>query len=271
MAGLARSTYYYHLAGLSKPDKHAALKAAITESFERSKHCYGYRQVRLDLQAAGWMVSNKLVLKLMRVLGLRSKVRRRKKYVSYQGDRGKIAANLLDRTFVIDRPDTVYVSDVTEFAVAGRKLYLSPIMDLHDRTILSYSLSVSPTVAFTVASLKEALGDRQFHKKLLVHTDQGLQYQHAQWQAVLKDHGAVQSMSRKGNCYDNAIMENFFGQLKTEMFYGRHFHSVEELAEEIRAHIHWYNTKRRQTRLSGLAPMEYRHHARQHKAKLETN
>ncbi len=261
VAGLARSTYYYQLKCLDKPDKHADLKAAIADSFKESKACYGYRQVRLDLQAQGWTVSKKLVRKLMKELGMKSKVRRRKKYSSYQGATGKTAPNLLDRQFDVPQPDTAYVSDVTEFAVAGCKLYLSPVMDLFDRSILSYTFSTSPTTAFTARSLEMALGDRQFNKKLLVHTDQGMHYQHSLWRKLLAEHGAVQSMSRKGNCYDNAVMENFFGQLKTEAFYGERFESVDELAAVLEAHISWYNMKRRQERLKGMAPMEYRHYA----------
>ncbi|WP_417366538.1 IS3 family transposase [Glutamicibacter arilaitensis] len=199
VAGLARSTYYYQLKCLDKPAKHADLKSAIADSFKESKACYGYRKVRLDLQAQGWKVSKKLVLKLMKELGLKSKVRRRKKYSSYQGNTGKTAPNLLERQFEVAQPDTVYVSDVTEFAVAGCKLYLSPVMDLFDRSILSYTFSTSPTTAFTASSLEMALGNRQFDKKLLVHTDQGIHYQHFSWRELLAEHGAVQSMSRKGN------------------------------------------------------------------------
>lgn len=261
VADLARSTYYYQLKCLGKLDKNAELKAAIADSFTESKACYGYRKVRLDLQAQGWKVSKKLVLKLMKELGLKSKVRRRKKYSSYQGATGKTAPNLLERQFEVAQPDTAYVSDVTEFAVAGCKLYLSPVMDLFDRSILSYTFSTSPSTAFTARSLEMALGDRQFNKKLLVHTDQGMHYQHSSWRKLLADHGAVQSMSRKGNCYDNAVMENFFGQLKTEAFYGERFESLDELAAVIEAHIGWYNLKRRQERLKGMAPMEYRHYA----------
>ncbi|WP_343883986.1 IS3 family transposase, partial [Glutamicibacter uratoxydans] len=258
IAGLARSTYYYQVKALARPDRHAELKTVVKKEFDRNHARYGYRQIRLVLLARGWKVSKKLVLKLMRQLGIASKVRRRKKYSSYQGEAGKIAENLLDRQFEVDTPDTVYASDVSEFPVTGRKLYLSPIMDLCDRSIISFTLSTSPTTAFTTESLARALGDRQFEKKLLVHTDQGFHYRHWSWRNLLAEHGAVQSMSRKGNCYDNAVMENFFGQLKTEMFYGERFESVAELAVAIEDYIAWYNMERRQERLKGMAPMEYR-------------
>ena len=214
----------------------------------------------MDLRAQGWNVGRKLVRKLMRLLGFQSKARPKRRYNSYQGEQGKIAENLLARHFDVDTPDTVYVSDVTEFRVEQGKLYLSPIMDLFDHSILSFTLASSPTTAFTNGSLAQALDSRDFGKKLLVHTDQGVQYQHQSWKNLLEEHGAVQSMSRKGNCYDNAVMENFFGHLKSEMFHGERFRDLEELKAEIEAYIDWYNTNRRQGRLKGMTPMEYRCH-----------
>ena len=147
----------------------------------------------------------------------------------------------------MEAPDTVNVSDVTEFRVDQRKLYLSPMMDLFDHSILSYTITSSPTTAFNSQSLAEALGSRDFGKKLLVHTDQGFQHQHQSWKRLLEEHGAVQSMSRKGNCFDNSVMENFFGRLKSEMFYGEHFADLEELKAAIEAYIDWYNVSRRHT------------------------
>lgn len=257
---MAKSTYYYQLQRLNQEDQYSELKAAITTSFDGSKHRYGYRRVLLDLRAGGWAVGKKLVRKLMRDLGYRSKARLRRRYNSYRGEQGKIVKNLLDRQFTVQAPDTVYVSDVTEFRVGQSKLYLSPVMDLFDHSILSFTLATSPTTAFTKESLAKALGQRAFGKKLLVHTDQGFQYQHSSWRRLLDEHGAVQSMSRKGNCFDNSVMENFFGHLKSEMFHGERFADLDELRVEIEAYIQWYNLKRRQIRLKGMAPMEYRCH-----------
>ncbi|MGQ3385011.1 IS3 family transposase [Glutamicibacter sp. TV12E] len=259
-AGLARSTYYYHLKLMDQADPHAELKTAITTSFETSKRRYGYRRVHMDLRAEGWNVGRKLVRKLMRLLGFQSKARPKRRYNSYQGEQSKIAENLLQRQFDVEAPDTVYVSDVTEFRVDQRKLYLSPIMDLFDHSIRSYTIASSPTTAFTSQSLALALGSRDFNKKLLVHTDQGFQYQHQSWKRLLEEHGAVQSMSRKGNCFDNSVMENFFGHLKSEMFHGEHFADYEELKVEVEVYIDWYNSSRRKERLKGMTPMEYRCH-----------
>mgnify|MGYP000944761639 FL=1 len=121
------------------------------------KHCYGYRRVHSELRKRGWEGNHKLVYKLMDQMGLKSKVRSRKKYNSYQGQTSHIAENLLDRNFTPEQPNTVWVSDVTEFRVSGTKVYLLPIMDLSDRSILAHELSTSPSTKFTSTSLKNAI------------------------------------------------------------------------------------------------------------------
>ena len=150
---MPRSTFFYHQKRLSEPDKHAALKQAIRESFKRNKHRYGYRRVLLDLRNQGWVVNHKLVHKLMREMGLRAKIRQRRPYVSYAGTINRIADNKLDRNFTPDTPNTAFVSDVTEFRVAGRRVYLSPVMDLFDRSIVAHTVATSPTTSFTTDSL----------------------------------------------------------------------------------------------------------------------
>ncbi|WP_408927420.1 IS3 family transposase [Corynebacterium marquesiae] len=257
-AGMARSTFFYHQKRLSDPDKHAALKDAIRGSFERNKYRYGYRRVLLDLRNQGWVVNHKLVYKLMREMGLRAKVRQRRPYVSYNGTISHIADNTLDRKFTPDKPNTVFVSDVTEFRVAGRKVYLSPVMDLFDRSIVAHTVATSPSTAFTADSLTKTIKTCAPEPGWMMHTDQGFQYQHSSWRNLIHDNGGVQSMSRKANCYDNAVMENFFGHLKTEMYHGEVFDTVAEFNQAIDEYIQWYNTERIQQRLKGLTPMQYR-------------
>ena len=257
-AGIPRSTFFYHQKRLREPDKHAALKAAIRESFERNKHRYGYRRVLLDLRNKGWVVNHKLVFKLMREMGLRAKIRQRRPYVSYAGTISRIADNKLERNFTPDEPNTFFVSDVTEFRVAGRKVYLSPVMDLYDRSIVAHSVATSPSTAFTADSLSKAIAACGPEPGWMIHTDQGFQYQHTSWRNLIHDNGGVQSMSRKANCYDNAVMENFFGHLKTEMYHGEVFDTVAEFNQAIDEYIEWYNTERVQQRLKGLTPMQYR-------------
>ena len=257
-AGIPRSTFFYHQKRLSQSDKHAAVKDAIRESFERNKHRYGYRRVLLDLRNQGWVVNHKLVYKLMREMGLRAKIRRRRPYVSYAGTISHIADNKLDRKFTPDRPNAVFVSDVTEFQVAGRKIYLSPVMDLFDRSIVAHTVATSPSTAFTADSLSKAIAVCAPEPGWMMHIDQGFHCQHSSWRNLIDDNGGVQSMSRKANCYDNAVMENFFGHLKTEMYHGEAFDTVTDLTQAIDEYIQWYNTKRIQQRLKGLTPTQYR-------------
>ena len=257
-AGMARSTFFYHQKRLTAPDKHAELKQAIRDSFQRNKHRYGYRRVLLDLRNQGWVVNHKLVYKLMRAMGLKAKIRQRRPYISYTGTISYIAENTLERNFTPDRLNTVFVSDVTEFKVAGRKVYLSPVMDLFDRSIVAHTVATSPSTAFTSASLAQAIKACAPEPGWMIHTDQGFQYKHSSWRTLISQHQGVQSMSRKGNCYDNAVMENFFGHLKTEMYHGEAFDTVAEFNQAIDEYIRWYNTERIQQRLKGLTPMQYR-------------
>jgi putative transposase len=243
---LARSTFFYHQARFQAPDPQEALKAAVTEIFEKNHGRYGHRRIHTELLKHGWRTAKKTVLKLMRSLRLVCKVRRRKRYASYRGEQGTVAPNLK------------WATDVTEFSVGDRKLYLSPVMDLFDRQIISYSIGSSPNLELTNASLRDALACLEDGQQPLVHSDQGFQYQHASWRALLESAGAVQSMSRKGNCYDNAVIENFFGHLKEELFHHVRFLSTDALATQLNEYIRWYNTERISTKLEGLSPVQYR-------------
>ncbi|WP_364403201.1 IS3 family transposase [Pseudarthrobacter sp. LMD1-1-1.1] len=258
VAGLARSTFFYHQAKLNGPDARESLKAAITGIFTKNHGRYGHRRIHIELLRQGWKVAKKTVLKLMRSLRLVCKVRSRKRYNSYQGEQGIVAPNLLKRQFEADAPNHKWVTDVTEFSVGDKKLYLSPIMDLFDRQIISYTIGTSPNLELANASLRGALVTLKNGQKPLVHSDQGFQYQHNSWRTLLANAGAEQSMSRKANCYDNAVMENFFGHLKEELFHRVHFLSTDALAAALCDYIHWYNTERISTKLMGLSPVQYR-------------
>lgn len=258
ITGLARSTFFYHQARLQAPDPREALKAKVMETFEKNHGRYGHRRIHTEMVKQGWTIAKKTVLKLMRAMRLVCKVRRKKRYSSYKGDQGKVAPNVLNRKFEADDPNRKWVTDVTEFRVGDRKLYLSPIMDLFDRQIISHTISSSPNLQLTNASLREALNCLEHGQRPLVHSDQGFQYQHASWRTLLEGAGAVQSMSRKANCYDNAVMENFFGHLKEELFHRVRFLSTDALTAALHEYIHWYNTERISTKLKGLSPAQYR-------------
>jgi putative transposase len=258
VSGLARSTFFYHQARLLAPDPQETLKTAIMDIFTKNHGRYGHRRIHTELLKQGWTIAKKTVLKLMRVLGLVCKVRRKKRYNSYKGEQGAVAANLLNREFDATAPNQKWVTDVTEFSVGDRKLYLSPVMDLFDRQIISYSIGLSPNLELTNSSLRDALATLDGGQKPLVHSDQGFQYQHTSWRRLLEGAGAVQSMSRKGNCYDNAVMENFFGHLKEELFHHVRFLNTDALAAALHEYIRWYNNERISTKLEGLSPVQYR-------------
>jgi len=257
VAGLARSTFFYHQARLDRPDPHAELKEAVTATFEENRR-RGHRVVHRALRKAGWRIAKKTVLKLMRELDLVCLIRRRRRYVSYQGEVGKIADNVLNREFTAPAPNQKWVTDVTEFRVGDRKVYLSPVMDLFDRQIISYAVGTSPNLELTNSSLRDALATVGEGQAPLVHSDQGFQYQHKSWRRLLTDAGATQSMSRKANCHDNAVIESFFGHLKEEMFHHTRYLSVEALTIALDDYITWFNTSRGHTHCEGLSPVQYR-------------
>ena len=181
-----------------------------------------------------------------------------KKYNSYKGEQGKIAPNVLQRNFKSDAPNQKWATDVTEFNVSGNKLYLSPIIDLFNGEIISYNLSERPVFAQITDMLKKGLKKIKNTENIILHSDQGWQYQMKAYQNILKEKGIVQSMSRKGNCLDNAVIENFFGTIKSEMFYTRKFGSIQELKKEIVKYIHYYNNDRIRLNLKGKSPVQYR-------------
>ena len=209
----------------------------------------------------GYAINHKTVLKLMNTLGLKGKQRKNDKYHSYKGEVGKVAANLLKRDFYAAKPFEKLTTDVTQFKIGDEKVYLSPVMDLYNREIVSYSISTSPNLC----QIREML-DGLFEKlpsdaTPVFHSDQGWQYQHAEYQRLLSEHNITQSMSRKGNCMDNGAMENFFGRLKVEMFYGEKFKSVNTFIDELKNYIHYYNNDRISTKLKGMSPVQYRTHS----------
>ncbi|WP_240691577.1 IS3 family transposase [Amycolatopsis nivea] len=258
VAGLARSTFFYHQARPDRPDPHAGLKAAIAEAFEAARGRYGHRRVHAVLVRAGWRVAKKTVRTLMNALGLVCQVRRPRRRRSWPGQPGTAAENLLNREFAADAPDTKWVTDVTEFRIGDRKLYLSPVIDLFDRSVVAYACGPSPTLELTNSSLRAAIATLPAGARPLVHSDQGFQYQHASWRTLLADAGLTQSMSRRATCLDNAVAENFFGHLKEELFHHTKFDTVDTFITALHDYIDWYNTTRISTTLQGLSPAEYR-------------
>jgi putative transposase len=258
VAGVARSTFFYHQERLKRPDPHADLNAAIQSAFARAKGRYGYRRVHREMVKAGWRVAKKTILKHMRALGLVCHVRRRRRFTTYRGEISPAAPNLLNRAFTATAPNQTWVTDITEFRVGDEKLYLSPVMDLFDRQIIAFTTGRSPSVALTTNALRSAISTITPDEHPLVHSDQGFHYQHGAWKRLLAEAGATPSMSRKGNCLDNAVIESFFGHLKTELVSPANCTSIADLERAITDYIAWYNQERTSATLKGLSPVQYR-------------
>ena len=242
-ARLARSTYYYQLKQLDGFDKDKELKTEIQAIYNDHKGNYGYRRVTLELRNRGFVVNHKRVQRLMKVLGLTARIRRKRKYSSYQGEIGKKAENLIQRRFEASKPMEKCYTDVTEFAIPNstQKLYLSPNLE-------------------QVKTMLEQAFTEKHYGNTILHSDQGWQYQHDSYHQFLESKGIQASMSRKGNSPDNGMMESFFGILKSEMFYGyeRSFQSLNQLEQAIVDYIDYYNNKRIKVKLKGLSPVQYR-------------
>ena len=260
IAQLPRATFYYHLKRLNRPDKYEAVKAEITVIYHENKGRYGYRRITTELHKRNFSLNHKTVQRLMKELGLVCRVRM-KKYRSYKGEVGKIAPNLLNRNFHADKPNQKWVTDVTEFSLFGEKLYLSPILDLHSSDLVSYTISSRPVLSMVTTMLEKAFEKIPDGTGLILHSDQGWQYQHKQYQQILREKGIRQSMSRKGNCLDNALIENFFGLLKSELLYLQKFDSMEHFKQELIAYLDYYNNHRIKAKLKGLPPALHRQQA----------
>ncbi|MFR7819921.1 IS3 family transposase [Candidatus Pseudoruminococcus sp.] len=257
---MAKSTYYFEL---SKEDviavKNADLVKEIEIIFEQNKCRYGVRRVYRELRNRGYEVNHKRVQRIMhetRMIGKRPK----EKYHSYKGEIGRIASNIIDRNFTADKPLQKWTTDISQFNFSWGKCYLSPILDMATNEIISYDISLSPNMEQIKRMLDQAFRSFPNVTGLIFHSDQGWQYQHTYYQNCLKEHGIIQSMSRKGNCYDNCIMETFFGRMKNEMYYGYEnaYKTFDEFAKAVKEYIDYYNNKRIQAKTKWMPPVQYR-------------
>lgn len=257
VAELSRSVFYYWNSQTVVIDRYAGIKRLIQQLYDRHKGRYGYRRITMSLRKRGYVINHITVQKLMNQLGLKSTVRP-KRYQSYRGAAGRIAPNLLAREFYAVAPNEKWVTDVTEFRVNGEKVYLSPMIDLYNSEVIAYQIQSQPTYDLVGKMLGRALRRLAPTQAPLIHSDQGWQYQLPAFKRVLNERGLKQSMSRKGNCLDNALMENFFGILKTEFFHRKTFASVDSFIQELKAYIRYYNYDRIKLKLKGLSPVQYR-------------
>ena len=276
VSGLSKSTYSYyhsdkHLNAVNRRKKEDdRILAIILPVFEYHKSRYGYRRIILAIEELKG-INHKRIQRIMsenELFGRQPK----NKYHSYKGDNGERKENLLlhkevdevnhktkyVRDFDTSKPNEKWTTDVSEFKAPGGKLYLSPIMDMYDGSIISYDISISPDFNQTKRMIDGAFGKYPDLKGLIFHSDQGWQYQMKPYRKWLKDKGILQSFSRKGNCMDNSLMENFFGIMKNEMYYDHEFKSLDELRTAMEEYILYYNTERINIKRQGLPPLVYR-------------
>jgi transposase InsO family protein len=255
---MARSVFYYHQKRLKKgTDKYEHEKVEIKTIFHEHKGRYGYRRITDELRNREYTINHKTVQKLMKSMGLKCQIRK-VRYRSYRGLVGRVAPNVLNRDFSADRPNRKWATDVTQISIKDKKCYLSPILDMFNGEIVAYQISDRPDLKMVMKMLRRALRERKDTLGLIIHSDQGWHYQHYKYRKMLADHNIIQSMSRKGNCLDNSMMENFFGLMKSELLYANDYQDMEEFKKDLIEYIDYYNKKRIKLRLKGKSPVQYR-------------
>ena len=257
---MARSTYYFELKKIDAiENRNADLAEKIIEIFTDNKQRYGVRRVYQELRNQGQKVNHKRIQRIMHAKGLHGK-KPKEKYHSYKGKVGQVAENIINRNFSTTAPLQKWTTDVSQFNFPWEKCYLSPILDMNSNEIISYDLALSPNMEQIKRMLNQAFKKFPDVKGLIFHSDQGWQYQHMTYRTALSEQGIIQSMSRKGNCYDNCIMETFFVRMKNEMYYGheKDFSSFEEFSAAIDEYIDYYNNRRIQSKTKWMPPVKFR-------------
>ena len=257
VVGLSRSTFYAWDVARKVPDKYARTLELIKQIYDEHKGRYGYRRIAYALGEHGIELHANTVRRLMGVLELKS-LQRIKRFKTYRGKVGVVAPNHLERDFSASAPNHKWATDVTEFKVGEEKVYLSTVKDLCTREIVAHEMGLRPTMELVNSMLKKALAKLRPDQAPTIHSDQGWHYQMPEYRKLLSDHSVVQSMSRKGNCFDNASMESFFAVLKTECFHKQKFADASALTDTINEYIQYYNTKRISVVLGGLTPRQCR-------------
>lgn len=269
MVDFPKATYMYWQKRFDREDPDKEISNKLLEI--RGKHKdFGYRRIWGELQKQGIRANKKKVQRLVQRLGLQvtSFTRKSRKYSSYKGKIGRISPNRINRRFHTSVPHQKITTDTTEFKyyevdAKGRmnikKLYVDPFMDMWNLEIISYGISHAPSAKSIMDALNEAISATDDCKyRRIFHSDRGWAYQMKRYGCTLKENKIFQSMSRKGNCYDNAVIENFFGIMKQEMYYGVVYYSYDELKEAIETYIKYYNEQRIKESLGWQSPVEYR-------------
>ncbi len=228
---MARSTFYYHLKRIVLSDGYDDLRKEIHRIYDDNRGWYGYRRITFALRNEGILVNHKTVQKLM---------------------------DVVDRDFWSDKPYQKMTTDVSQITIKDKKMFFSPLLDMYNGEIVTYTITDRPDLHMVTDMMSQALREISIPEGCMIHSDQGWHYQHKHYQKLLKDRGIIQSMSRKGNCLDNAMMENFFGIMKSELLYLYKWDSMEQFKAALREYVDYYNNKRIKLRLNGLSPVQYR-------------
>lgn len=257
---ISKSSYFYSIHALAH-DKYAELRLNLHDVFESVAGCYGYRRLHATLKRSGITVSEKVIRRLIKEEGLTVYCSKRKKYCSYAGEISPDVANIINRNFHADTPNTKWLTDIAEFSLPTGKVYLSPIIDCFDGLVVSWSIGTSPTAALANTMLDKAISLLKEGEHPIIHSDRGAHYRWPGWITRTTEAGLSRSMSKKGCSPDNSACEGFFGRLKNEMFYGRSWRdvSVEEFALALDHYIRWYNSERIKELLGWMSPLEYRY------------
>lgn len=263
---MARSTYYYQEGSMNAPDKYEELRESIYSDYCDSYGTYGYRRIHQVMKNRGEIVSEKVVRRIMKEEHIANPTRHGRghhisPYHSYKGEISPAVPNLLKHDFHAEKPNEKWVTDITEFAIPAGKVYLSPMLDCLDGMPVSWVIGTSPNAKMAYSTLDAAIATLREGEHPIVHTDRGGHYRRLGWINRMDSAGLTRSMSRKGNCSDNAACEGFFGRIKNEMFYGRTWWrkvSLEEFIERLSAYLRWYVEERISMKNGGMSLMENR-------------
>lgn len=257
---LSRSSYYYQEKAINADDKYASIRTEVIRIFQENRSIYGYRKIHCLLRNEGIIISEKIVRRIMKQEKLIVKQRRKHKYNSYKGEITPAVDNIVNRDFHAEKPNTKWLTDITEFSIKAGKVYLSPIIDCLDGMPVSWTIGTSPNAELANTMLRKAIGTLKSDEHPIVHSDRGCHYRWPDWIDIMEQSGLTRSMSKKGCSPDNSACEGFFGHLKTEMFYGHNWddYSIDDFIQEIDSYMHWYRNDRIKLTLGGLSPLDYR-------------
>ncbi len=257
---LSRSSYYYQQKAMVAEDKYAIIRERVEAIFKKSKGCYGYRRIHLEIAKEGINISEKVIRKIMKTAGLSVKVRRKQNYNSYKGEITPAVPNIINRNFHAEQPNQKWLTDITEFAIPAGKVYLSPIIDCFDGMPVCWKIGTTPNAELVNSMLDDAISILKDEESPIVHSDRGCHYRWPGWIKRMENAHLTRSMSKKGCSPDNSACEGFFGRLKNEMFYGVSWAgaTIDAFILQVNQYMEWYRNERIKVSLGGMSPVEYR-------------